>query len=325
MKTIKLSTILLFATCLVVRAETEEQVSKRFTVQTGGKLVVDVDFGTIDVSTNDTSEVTVDVTRKVTRSTKDEEEAFLADHALSFSTEGNTVTISSKAESRANGGSRGRQRTEGKYTITVPIQFSAELKTGGGVITVNDLTGEVNAATRGGNLQFARLLGPLDGRTLGGSIRVLNCEGAQQVKTAGGDIDLSGGGGSFEGKTSGGAVKVKDFRGTVQVKTGGGAIAVENVAGKLEGATAGGSISGSFASLSDEVKLVTSGGGVTFRVPENAAFDLDASTSGGTVSSDLSVDSEGKPSRNHLKGPVNGGGKPVNLHSSGGSIRVQKL
>jgi hypothetical protein len=43
------------------------------------------------------------------------------------------------------------------------------------------------------------------------------------------------------------------------------------------------------------------------------------------VSSDLSVDTEGKPSRGRLKGPVNGGGKPVVLHTSGGSIQVRKL
>ena len=73
------------------------------------------------------------------------------------------------------------------------------------------------------------------------------------------------------------------------------------------------------------MKLATSGGGVTLRVPENSAFDLDASTSGGSVSSDLSVTAKGKASSSHLKGAVNGGGKPVILHTSGGSIRVQKL
>jgi Toastrack DUF4097 len=322
----KVPTILLLATCLVVRAETEEQISKRFTVQTGGRLVMDVEFGTIDVSTNSTSEVIVDVIRKVTLGTKDEEEAFLAHHAITFSQDGNKVTILSKANGAGDRVSRGRQRTEGRYIITVPGRFSAQLKTAGGAIAVNGLTGEVNAATSGGTLQFARLHGPLDGRTLGGSIRVLDCEGSQQVKTSGGDIELSGGTGSFEGKTSGGAVKVKDFRGTVQVKSGGGGISIENVAGKLEGTTSGGSISARFASpLSEEVKLATSGGGVTLRVPENAAFDLDAATSGGSVSSDLSVNTEGRSSRNHLKGPVNGGGKPVTLHTSGGSIRVQKL
>lgn len=321
----KLSFMLLLATCLVARAETEEQLNKRFAVQPGGKLVVDVDFGAIDVNTNATSEVIVDVVRKVTRATKEEEESFLAERPVAFSQDGNTVTISSRAKSNSRS-SHGRQRTEGKYTITVPARFSAELRTAGGAITVNDLTGDVNAITSGGTLQFARLRGSLDGRTSGGGIRVADCEGAQQVKTSGGGIDLSGGTGSFEGKTLGGAVTAKGFRGAVQVKTSGGGITIENAVGKVEGSTSGGSISARFASpLSEEVRLTTSGGSVTLRVPENSAFDLDASTSGGRVNSDLPVSTTGKRSRTHLKGPVNGGGKAVVLHTSGGSIQVQRL
>ena len=77
--------------------------------------------------------------------------------------------------------------------------------------------------------------------------------------------------------------------------------------------------------MTDEVKLETSGGGVTVRVAENSAFDLDAATSGGGVSSDLPVTVVGKIAHDHLKGPVNGGGKPVVLRTSGGSIHVKKL
>src|SRR5262245_9424577 len=141
MKTSRLSTILLLATCLSLRAETEEQCSKRFTVQTQGSVVVDVDFGAISVSTNSTGEVTVDAIRKIRRSTKEAEEEFLADYPILVSQDGNTVRISSKTKKTANQAASGRQRTEAKYTITVPAQFSAELKTAGGDIAVNDLTG----------------------------------------------------------------------------------------------------------------------------------------------------------------------------------------
>lgn len=54
-------------------------------------------------------------------------------------------------------------------------------------------------------------------------------------------------------------------------------------------------------------------------VPAGAAFDLDASTSGGGAGCDLPVTVTGKRSGcSRLKGPVNGGGKPVVLRSSGG-------
>ena len=322
----KLTPILLLATCLTVWAQTEEHLNKQFAVQPGGKLVVDVDFGSINVNTHDSSEVTVDVLRKVMRATKEEEEEFLAERPVMIEQDGNTVTITSRGKSRNNGPSRGKQSTEAKYAVTLPARFDAQLKTAGGAIAVSDLTGEVKAGTSGGELKFTQIHGPLDASTAGGAIRMMGCEGEQRVKTTGGGINVSAGSGSFDGATLGGPVAVKDFRGPVQLKTGGGSITVENVAGKLDGKTSGGPITASFAAPpADEVKLATSGGGVTLRVPENAAFDLDAASSGGNVSSDLSVETEGKPSRSRLKGPVNGGGKPVVLHTSGGSIQVRRL
>lgn len=322
----KLTATLLLTSCLVLCAETEEQINKRFTVQAGGKLVIDVDFGSIDVTTNATSEVVVDVLRKVNRGNKADEESFLQERPITFSQDGNTVTIQSRAKTKVNWSWRGTQRVDGKYAITVPAQFSAELKTAGGTIAVSDLTGEVKSGTGGGALKFLRVQGPVDGRTSGGGIHVTDCAGTLKINTSGGAIDLSGGSGSVSGKTSGGPIALKDFHGAAQVKTSGGGITIENVSGKVDGSTSGGPILASFASpLSDEVKLETAGGGVTLRVPEKSAFDLDASTSGGRVSSDLPVSSGDKPSRGRLKGPVNGGGKPVVLRTSGGSIHVKAL
>jgi len=312
--------------CLTVSAETEEQINKRFAVEPGGKLVVDVDFGTIDVNTNATGEVIVDILRKVTRGGRADEESFLAERPVTFSQDGNTVTIHSRAKNKPSWSWRGKQRTEAKYTITVPARFDAQLKTSGGGIAVSDLTGEVKAGTSGGGLKFARLHGPLNGGTSGGSIRVAACEGTMKIHTSGGGIEVTGGSGALDGDTSGGSVAVRDFHGPVRVESSGGGINIENVTGKVEGSTSGGSISARFASpLSDEVKLETSGGGVTVRVPEKSAFDLDAATSGGGVSSELPVTIAGKPSRSRLKGPVNGGGKQVVLRTSGGSIQVKKL
>src|SRR5947207_3019231 len=324
--TMKLIPLLLFAGCLAVSAETEEQINKRFAVQPGGKLVVDVDFGSIDISTNASSEVSVDIFRKISRRNKSSEEEFLRERPVTFSQDGNTLTIQSRAKSKIGWSWRGSQRTEGKYTITVPAQFNPKLKTSGGGITVSGLTGETKAETSGGGLKFTRLHGPLDGATSGGGIRVAYCEGTLKVHTSGGGIDVSGGTGRLSGDTSGGSVTVKEFRGPIQVESSGGGITLENVAGKVEGSTSGGSISARFsAPLSDEVKLGTSGGGVTVHLAQDSAFDLDAATSGGGVTSDLPVTVSGKIARDHLKGPVNGGGKPVVLRTSGGSIHVKKL
>ncbi|HYG33570.1 MAG TPA: DUF4097 family beta strand repeat-containing protein [Clostridia bacterium] len=322
----KLSFVVLLGSCLIVCAETEEQINKQFAVRPGGTVIVDVDFGSIQVSTNASSQVKVDVYRKVNRRSKSDEEAFLKERPVTFSQEGNTLTIQSKGPSRSFFNWRGWQRTEAKYTITVPSEFNAQLKTSGGSVGVNDLTGNVKARTSGGSLNFARLRGPLDGQTSGGSIHAADCEGEVKIHTSGGRIEVAGGSGTLDGTSSGGSVSVKNFKGPAHVETSGGGINLENVAGKVDGSTSGGSISARFgAPISDEVRLQTSGGGVTVQVADSSAFDLDAGTSGGRVSSELPVTVVGDISKTRIKGTVNGGGKPVFLRTSGGSIHVKKL
>ena len=64
---------------------------------------------------------------------------------------------------------------------------------------------------------------------------------------------------------------------------------------------------------------------MTVRIAENAAFDLDAVTSGGGVRSELPVPVVGEMAYGHLKGAVNGGRPTARLRSGGGGIYVKKL
>lgn len=286
----KLASTLLLLTCLSAIAETEERINKRFTAEPGGTLVLNVDFGSIEVTASQKPEVTIDVVRKVKRGGKADEEAFLKERPVTFTQDGNTITVQSRAASRRSWSWRGSQRTEGKYTITVPLQFNAQIKTAGGNVSITDLRGDVQAKTSGGSLKLVRVHGPLDANTSGGNIKVADCDGPLTLHTSGGSIDI------------------------------------DNAKAKIDASTSGGHVSAQFpAPLADEVRLKTSGGDVTLRVAATSAFDLDASTSGGSVSSDLPVQTEGKPTRTHLKGPVNGGGKPVVLRTSGGNVHVKKI
>ena len=322
----KLTALLLLASC-VACAATEENFNKTFQVASGGTLVVDVDFGSIDVSTNAApAEIAVDVWRKITRKDKDGEEQFLRENPVQFLHEGNTLTVRCRTKEKNRWFSGRGNRNEAKYTVRVPAQFNAKLNTSGGGILVSDLTGEVNADTSGGELRFARLHGPLNGDTSGGGIRVADCEGVIKVDTSGGGIEVMGGGGPLEGKTSGGGVTVKSFGGPVSVKTSGGGVTIENVNGKVIASTSGGPINAVLLSpVPGEVTLSTSGGGVTVKVPGNALFNIDAETSGGRVTCGLPVTVQGKIERGRLKGAVNGGGPAVVLRSSGGGIHIKKL
>jgi len=326
----KLTLLLLTLTSCAALAATEEQTNKTFQVQPGGKLVVDVDFGSIDVTTNAnaTDAVTVSVWRKVTRGSEAEEQKYLSENPVVFVQDGNTVTVRAHSKDKEKfhwfGGLK--NRNEGKYTIQVPAQFNAQLNTSGGGIAASDVIGEVKADTSGGGLRFARLHGPLNGDTSGGGIHVTDCEGQIKIDTSGGGIEVTGGSGTLNGDTSGGSIIVKNFKGPASVDTSGGGITIENVAGKIKGDTSGGSIHAMLLSpLPGDVSLSTSGGGVTVQVPANAAFNLDAEAVGGGVSCDLPVTVQGKRERDELKGPVNGGGPVMHLETSGGGVHVEKL
>jgi len=320
--------LVLALTSCAALAATEEQTNKTFQVTSGGALVVDVDFGSINVVTNSTDAVVINVWRKVTRSSVDKEQKFLSENPVVFMQEGNTITVRChppiKEKFHWFGGFE--NRNEAKYTIQVPAQFNARLNTSGGGIAVSNLIGEVKADTSGGGLRFAQIQGPLTGDTSGGGIRVTDCGGPIKIQTSGGGIDVTGGSGSLDGDTSGGTIAVKSFKGPVSVETSGGGITIENVEGKIKGDTSGGSILAVLLSpLPGDVSLSTSGGGVTVKVPADVAFNLDAETSGGGVRCDLPVTVQGKPENDRIKGPVNGGGPVLRLGSSGGGIHVQKL
>jgi len=317
---------LLLISSIAASAATEEKLNQRFSVQPNGTLVVEVDFGSINVSTNATSEVVVDVWRKIGRKKKADEEAFLRDHPVTFTQDGNTVTIRSHGKTRSSWSWSGRNQNEAKYTISVPPQFSARLKTGGGGIDVVDLTGDVGARTGGGGLIFGRLHGALHGETGGGGVKAGACEGTLTLRTGGGGIEVTGSSGSLDGTTGGGSVTVRDFQGPARVNTGGGGLTIEKVQGAVDASTGGGSIGAVLASeVADTVKLSTGGGGISVRVPATAAFNLDAKTSGGGVSTDLPVAVVGKIEPGRLQGSVNGGGKTVQLRSGGGGIHLKKL
>ena len=321
------STLLLLTSCAALAA-TEEQIKTNFNVSPGGSLVVDVDFGSVDVTTNTTDKVSVDVWRKVTRKDKADEEQFIRDNPVQFLHDGDTVTVRcrQKLEQRRwfHWGLNGN-RIEGKFIIHVPARFNASLDVSGGAIAVSDLTGKVGADTSGGGLKFTRLHGPLKADTSGGGAHVIDCEGEIKIDTSGGGIELTGGGGSLKSESSGGGVTVKDFRGPVSVESSGGGVTVENVGGKLRAETSGGPIHAVLPSpIPGDVSLESSGGGVTVTVPGDAAFNLNAEASGGGVSCDLPITIQGKMKHDELKGAVNGGGPTLKLESSGGGVHVKK-
>ena len=68
-----------------------------------------------------------------------------------------------------------------------------------------------------------------------------------------------------------------------------------------------------------DVDLVSSAGSIELSAPADAAFNVEAEASVGSVSNDLPIVAS-RSERDDLRGAINGGGKSVILRSSAGSI-----
>jgi hypothetical protein len=316
---------LLLVTTLPVSALTEENFKQTRPAAAGGTLIVDVDFGTIEVKVGENDKVAVDAYRKIEASTKEREKQYVETVPITLATEGNKVVLRAHAADGSAMGSlcEGNSRTDARYTVHVPASFNADLKTAGGGVGASDLTGSIKAHTNGGDLAFARVHGAIEAKTNGGDITLGGCDGSLDVATNGGKIIAEAGTGTLRAHSSGGGIAVADFGGDTDVQTNGGRLLLQNNRGKMAGQTSGGSISAILPSpLPGDVSLQTSAGAIDLVAPLNTGLDLDAKTQIGAVTTDLPV-SGARAERNAVAGKVNGGGKSVVLRTGAGSISIR--
>jgi hypothetical protein len=304
-------------------AVSEEQVIRNVECAPGGKLIVKVDFGSIDIAPGADDKVALEAYRKIDFGDQSKEKQYLADAPVTLSKEGNVVTIQSHRNRTDDWNVFRHQEMNARYTVHVPKKFEVDLHTDGGRINVTDIAGNVKAHTSGGHMAFARIEGVLDAETSGGGIDAEGCVGPARLETSGGHIKVTGGKGSLNAHTSGGAVQVSNFLGDTEVRTSGGSLDLEKIGGKLIGKTSGGSIKASLAPVGlGEVKLSTSAGSIDFAVPANAGLTIDAKTSVGQVISRLPIQTT-DTNRERLRGTLNGGGKSVELETSVGNITIK--
>ena len=307
---------------ITVLGVSEDYFIRNVDASAGGKLIVEVDFGSIDIASGTDDKVALEVHRKIDFGDESKEKDYLANTPVTLTKDGSVVTIRSRGKNTSDWNFRHREMNA-KYTIRIPKKFEVGVRTYGGAINVSDIVGNLKADTSGGGLILARLEGALDAQTSGGAIDVQNCNGPINIETSGGHIRVTEGKGSLTAHTSGGGIEVRSFSGDTEVQTSGGNLELEKVVGKLVGKTSGGGIRASIlAAVVGDVKLETSAGSIDLSVPANAALTIDAKTSIGEVVSRLPIQTT-EADRDRLRGTLNGGGKSVRLETSAGNITIK--
>ena len=302
---------LLLALASTAFAKIERTIEKSFAVSPGGHLKLHTFAGSVEVLPNADPHAAVKVTlhEKIAANTDAEADEVLQKMQLTFDATGPDVTIVAKYPRREGLGSWFQRLSwppvQLAWKITAPSRYHVDVDTAGGSITLGDFQGDVKADTSGGSIKIGQIDGNVNADTSGGSITLAAATGSSALDTSGGSIKVGTVRGPARLDTSGGSISVAQAEHTVKADTSGGSIAVTFV-GPLQGPST----------------LDTSAGGITVHVDANAAFDLVADTSAGSVNCELPITVQGKMHRDKLVGKVNGGGPQLKLDTSAGSIRV---
>lgn len=121
-----------------------------------------------------------------------------------------------------------------------------------------------------------------------------------------------------------GSVRLDGINGVHELETTNGKIEVSRSAGSVEASTTNGAIAVELLSVAagKPMRLSTTNGRIEMTVPRNAAVDVDASTTNGTIRSDLPVATTRAGGRS-LRGTINGGGTPLRLRTTNGGISIR--
>jgi len=191
-------------------ASTESNLKKSFAVKPGGSLVMDVDSGSIEISTGERNDVAIEVKRKITHADSAKAQEIFAAHEVAFDQDGPRVEVHARFKKGSSEKLlRGRVNFEVQYLISLPRQFNLDLHTGSGAISSADIEGTVKVRTGGGDLKFASIKGTLDGGTSSGRIALANASGPVLARTSGGDIHLGQLEADTSADTASGAIAVK--------------------------------------------------------------------------------------------------------------------
>lgn len=194
------------------------------------------------------------------------------------------------------------------YEITVPENTTVRGHTGSGNQTVEGLKGNVDLESGSGDLTLARLTGEMHLQTGSGNVRGHEVAGPARARAGSGDIDLE-----------------ENGEGDVEIRTGSGNITVKGINGGFHAEAGSGDIRGQGTPKS-LWSVRTGSGNVNLQVPQELAFDVDVSSSSGTVTMNhpvtTTIQGRVQESRKSVVGKVRGGGPMISVHTGSGDIQV---
>jgi putative adhesin len=209
------------------------------------------------------------------------------------------------------------------YEVVVPAETDLRVQSGSGDQRVEGIRGPLEVSSGSGGLKISAIGDRVHAETGSGDIDINRVKGNVHAKTGSGSIDASDIAGAFEANTGSGHIILQQTApGSVRVDTGSGGMELHGVDGSLEAKAGSGTIQAE-GSPTGAWTVHTGSGEVNLKLPSNAAFDLDAHTSSGSISVDQPHTVQGSVGRKEVRGRVGGGGVPVEVETGSGDIQIR--
>lgn len=208
------------------------------------------------------------------------------------------------------------------YELVVPAQTQLTSHSGSGGQEIDGLGGMVDVNAGSGDVHISNIGSTVRAETGSGDMKLENVKGEVRAKTGSGSIRATEIAGGFEGDTGSGHIELQQSApGSVRLKTGSGGIEARGVRGSLEARAGSGEITAEGDPRGGWI-VHTGSGSVRLRLDADAAFDLSARTSSGSISMSRPVTVQGMISRKEIHGRVRGGGPQVEVQTSSGNIEI---
>jgi DUF4097 and DUF4098 domain-containing protein YvlB len=293
------------ATLLAIAAATPsaraEDVTKSFTVNGRAIVHVDANDGSVRVTSGDNKEVQFRV----------EYQGYELNKNLRVDSrqDGDKVELVARVSGHWGAFSWGGHNRNLHIEVRMPKSGDLQVSTGDGAVEASGVDGNIDISTGDGSLKAHELIGTIDLHTGDGSITVDKLKGDIKLRTGDGSIEAHGLDGKVTADTGDGHVKLEGRFDSLNIKTGDGSV---------EALVDNGS------RMNSAWNIRTGDGSVDMTLPGDLQANIDASTGDGHISMGMPVTVEGSFSNSQIHGKMNGGGQPLVIHTSDGSIRLSK-
>jgi len=146
-----------------------------------------------------------------------------------------------------------------------------------------------------------------------------------RVDATSGDVEIHDIGGQVSARSASGDITVSNLASSLDAFTASGDIDAKDLTGDVSLGTDSGSVDASFDRMTSvhEVRLDSASGDLSITVPRGAGFTIDASTSSGSMDSNLKLPIQERDSGATVHAQVGSGGANVQLETSSGDIDVK--